>query len=105
MAGVYAFGNANSTIEAGTSFNHISTATTTLVKSGSGILCDVNINSKGTVASTVTIYDSLTASGTVIAVLDSLNLAGTFHFNCLVTIGITVVTIGTVAPDVTVTFR
>ncbi len=48
-------------------YNHISTATTTTVKTGAGILGGLSINSPA--AGTVTVYDSLTGSGTVIAVL------------------------------------
>jgi len=103
MAGVLAFGNSNSTIEAGTSPLRINTSTTTVVKGGPGILVSVIVNTKGTVASTVTIYDNTAASGTIVAVIDSLNNVGTFTFNCLMAIGITVVTTG--APDITVCYR
>lgn len=105
MAGVYAFGNSNSVIEAGASFNHITTSTTTTVKSGSGILVSIVVSSKGTVASTLTVYDNTAASGTVIAVIDSLNNVGTFTFNCVFSTGLTIVSTGTVAPDVTVLYR
>lgn len=103
MAGVYAFGSANSTIEAGANPLRISTSATTVVKSGPGILVSVVVNTKGTVASTITIYDNTAGSGTVISVIDSLNNVGTFTFNCLMAIGITVVTTG--APDITVVYR
>lgn len=83
----------------------ISTATTTLVKSGAGTLKSVTINSKGTVASTITIYDSLTATGTILGILDSLNLGGTFTYDGKFSTGLTLVTTGTVAPDVTVSWK
>lgn len=103
MAGVLAFGNANSTIEAGANPLRINTSTTTVVKSAPGILVSVVVNTKGTVASTITIYDNTAASGTIVSVIDSLNNVGTFTFNCLMSTGITVVTTG--APDITVIYR
>jgi len=89
----------------GGKYVHISTSTTTVAKTGAGMLDMVNINTKGTVASTVTIYDNTTASGTIIAVIDSLNFNGTLHYDAPFLIGLTIVTTGTVAPDVTVTFN
>jgi hypothetical protein len=83
----------------------ISTSTTTLVKGDNAVLGSVVINAKGTVASTVTIYDALTATGTPIATIDSLNLSGNFDFNVALSIGLTVVTTGTVAPNITITYR
>jgi len=88
----------------GNTYSHIATATTTAVKASPGQLHSISINSKGTVASTVTVYDSLAGSGAVIAVIDSLNLAGTTIFDVKFTIGLTIVTTGTVAPDVTVSY-
>jgi len=87
------------------SYNHITTSTTTVVKNAPGVLGSVVINTLGTVASTTTIYDNTSASGAIIAVIDSLTLKGTFEFDVIATTGITVVTTGTVAPDVTVTYR
>jgi hypothetical protein len=84
--------------------SHITTATTTTVKTGAGMLAKVIVNTKGTVASTITIYDNTAASGTVLAIIDSLNLSGTFVYELAFSIGLTVVTTGTVAPDVTVSY-
>lgn len=84
---------------------NIATSTTTLVKTGAGVLRKVIINSKGTVASAITIYDNVEASGTVLAIIDSLNLSGTFYFDLAFTTGLTIVTTGTVAPNVTVTYN
>jgi hypothetical protein len=87
------------------SYSHIDTATTTTVKSGAGVLHSINVNSKGTVASTITVYDNTAGSGTVIAILDSLTLSGTFVFDVSFATGLTLVTTGTVAPDITVSYR
>lgn len=85
--------------------SHISTATTTVVKSGAGFLHSITINTKGTVASTVTVYDNTAGSGTVLAVIDSLTLSGTFALNVAFATGLTIVTTGTAAPDLTVSYR
>lgn len=91
-------------VEIVNSYNHISTATTTFVKAGPGVLHNVLINTKGT-GSTITVYDSLSASGAVIAVIDSTTFLGELTFDCVCAIGITIVTTGAPAPDVTVTYR
>lgn len=83
----------------------ITTATTTLVKSGKGKLHLVTVNSKGTVASAITIYDALTATGTPYAIIDSLNLSGTFQYDINFDTGLCIVTTGTVAPNVTVSYQ
>lgn len=84
---------------------NIATATTTLIKTGVGHLHSVSVNTKGTVASVITIYDSTAASGTKIATIDSLNLSGSFIYDVSFSVGLTIVTTGTVAPDITVSSR
>jgi hypothetical protein len=86
-------------------YSHISTSTTTTVKSGAGTLHIISVNSKGTVASTTTVYDNTAGSGTVIGVLDTLNLSGAFRYDIQFTTGLTLVTTGTVAPDITVSYK
>lgn len=86
-------------------YNHISTATTTTVKSGAGFLHALSVNLKGTVASTITVYDNTAGSGTVIGVIDSLNLSGAFILDVAFGTGLTIVTTGTIAPDITVSYR
>lgn len=93
--------NRVSNVEAGDSYARITTAATTVVKASAGVIKKIIINSKGTVASTVSVQDS----ATVLALIDSLNLAGTFEYNITCATNITIVTTGTVAPDVTVTYR
>lgn len=103
---VRARGDTNGIYVAGYSRSHISTATTTTVKSGAGVLHSIVINTKGTVASTITVYDNTAGSGTVIAVIDSLTPIGALYlYDVLFTTGLTLVTTGTVAPDVTVAYR
>lgn len=91
--------------ESGRTFSHISTSTTTTVKSGAGFLHTICINSLGTVASTTTIYDNTAGSGTVIAVVNSLTISGTLTYDVAFSTGLTLVTTGTVAPDITVSYR
>jgi len=83
----------------------MSTATETVIKASSGMLHLITVNKKGTVSSTVTVYDGLTNAGTVIAIIDSLNLYGTFLFDVYFTTGLTIVTTGTVAPNITISYR
>ena len=93
------------TTSQGYSFSHIAAAATTNVKAGAGVLHAVIVNAKGTVASTLTIYDNIVGAGTVIAIIDSLNLSGTFEFDIAFATGLTIVSTGTVAPDFTVSYR
>lgn len=86
------------------SFAHISTATTTTVKTGAGILHSITVNTLGTVASTATVYDNTSGSGTVIAVINTLALSGSFVLDVAFSTGLTIVTTGTAAPDLTVSY-
>lgn len=89
----------------GFSSSHISTATTTTAKSGAGSVHTVCVNTLGTVASTVTVYDNTAGSGTVIAVINSLAFLGCQIYDVAFATGLTLVTTGTAAPDVTVSYR
>ena len=88
-------------VEHRNSFGQISTATTTTVLSGSGVLHSIVITDS--VASAITVYDNTAGSGTVIALFAASTLEGTFLFDVAVGTGITVVTVG--ASDITVTYR
>lgn len=89
----------------GYSFIDVNTAATTVVKSGAGTLHLVNVGKKGTVASTLTLYDNTAGSGTVIGLIDSLNLDGVFQYDIAFATGLTIVSTGTVAPDFTVSYK
>lgn len=91
--------------EGGHSFAHISTATTTTVKSGAGYLHTLSVNGLGTVASTTTVYDNTAGSGTVIAVINTLAGQESYVYDVAFATGLTIVTTGTVAPDITVSYR
>jgi hypothetical protein len=77
---------------------NIAAATTTLVKSGAGVLHSITINT--TAAGTITIYDSLTAAGTKIATIKTSVVEQTFVFDCAFATGLTIVT--GAASDITV---
>lgn len=85
------------------SYTNITTSTTTLVKSGVGGLHSITVNTKGA-TETATIYDSLTGSGTKIGTID-VSQPGTFTFDVAFTLGLTIVTAGTTAADITVSYR
>lgn len=83
-------------------FTNIATNTTTLVKTGGGILHGITINT--TAASAITVYDSLTATGTKIATIAASPAIGqNFTYDVSFTIGLTIVTAG--ASDITVSWR
>ncbi len=83
----------------------MSTATTTTIKASSGMLHAIVVNTKGTVASTIEVYDAASATGTPFAIIDSLNLYGTFNFDVYFDTALTLKTTGTAAPNVTVVYR
>jgi hypothetical protein len=86
----------------GYSFNNITTATTTTVKSGAGTFHALVINTKGS-ASTATIYDSTTGSGTKIATVDTSLGTSTILYDVAFTTGLTIVTVATA--DITAVFK
>ena len=79
---------------------HITTNTTTLVRSGPGFLYAVNVNT--TAAGTITIYDGIDANGTVIAVLKTSVEEHSYIYEVAVSKGITVVTAA--SSDITVVY-
>lgn len=94
------------TVSAGYNYTHITTATTTAaIKTGTGVVHTVCVNSLGTVASAITVDDALTATTPTIAVINSLALLGCQTYDVAFSTGLTIVTTGTVAPDVTVSWR
>ena len=87
------------------SFTHISTATTTNgIKSGAGTLVAIVINQAGT-SSTATIFDNTTATGTTIGVLDCSSRIGDIQYNAAFSTGLSIITTGSPAPDLTIIWR
>lgn len=89
----------------GNSYSNITTATTTTVKASAGTLHTICVNSLGTVASTAIVYDNTAGSGTKIATLNTLALLGCQTLDVAFSTGLTIVSTGTVAPDITVSYR
>jgi len=87
----------------GYSYNHQSANGTVTIKSGAGTLHTVTINTAGT-ADTVTLYDSTTGTGTVIAVIGSATEISIIYDIAFST-GLTAVITGTTAPDVTFSYK
>lgn len=83
-------------------YKYLSSAATTVLKSAPGQLHAVIIGTKAAVASTLTLYDNVAASGTIIAVIDLQNpVSGTLTFNVAFGNGLTaVISAGT--PGVTI---
>lgn len=81
-------------------FTNIASATTTTVKSGSGHLHSIVVNT--TAAGTITIYDNTAGSGTKIGIMKASIVEGTYLFNCAFATGLTIVT--GAASDITVTY-
>ena len=82
-------------------YQYISTATTTTVKSGAGVLKSITIGE--TAAGAITIYDNTAASGTVIGVLKASHAEQTLDFSVAFSTGLTIVTAG--ASKLTVSYR
>jgi hypothetical protein len=72
--------------------SYISSATTTTVKSGAGVLHAIVVGE--TAAGAITIYDNTAASGTTIGVLKASIVEGTYVFDRVFSIGLTIVTAG-----------
>lgn len=88
----------------GYSASHITTSTTTTVKSGAGTFRGLVINTKGA-TSTATIYDSTTGSGTVLAVVDTTVNVATLRYDVAFATGLTVVTAGGTPADLSVIYK
>lgn len=86
-------------------YNHISTNTTTVVKSGPGILHTVVVNLIGTAPATLVLWDNTAASGTQIANI-TLNANDTFFlYDIGFNIGLTAVTTsGATVSDYTISY-
>jgi len=77
-------------VETRNNATYISTATTTICKTGSGLLNTITVT--GGTAGTIVVYDNTAASGTILASFSSTNALATYTFNVSFSIGLTVVT-------------
>lgn len=85
------------------SYLNITTNATTTVKTGSGLLHALALNTRGT-GSTITVYDNTAGSGTKIATIDSTLSTTAFIYDVAFKTGLTIVTAGASAADVTVAY-
>lgn len=83
---------------------NIATLTTTTIKSGIGILRRIVVNKTGT-TDTATVYDNTAGSGTIIATINCASAHRTLEYGIRFTTGLTVVTAGSVASDITVVWE
>jgi hypothetical protein len=85
------------------SFTNITTATTTAVKSGAGIIDRIIVNTAGA-GSTLVLYDNTAASGTKIGTFTTAAQTS-LTVNCAFATGLTAVTASGTAADITVIYR
>jgi hypothetical protein len=100
-----ALGVSGSVAIAGSNYTNITSKTTTVVKTGPGVLKSIIINKAGS-ADTLTIYDNTAGSGTTIGTITvtaSVNFV--FNYEAAFSTGLTIVSGGTTAGDYTVIWR
>lgn len=85
----------------GNKYVNINSATTTTIKSRSGILKNIIINT--TAAGAITVYANTAASGSIIAIFPSSAVVGTYTYDARFSIGLTIVTAA--ASNITVTYE
>lgn len=83
---------------------HITTSTTTTPKTSAGLLSNFCVNTAGATANNATIFDSLTGTGKVLAVVDT-TIVGCKKYDVGFLIGLTIVTATGTQADITVSFR
>ena len=87
------------------SFTHISAnGTSAAIKTGAGVLVSATVNTAGAAANVLTLYDSLTGTGTVIAVIDATAI-GQRLSNLKFTTGLSAVLATGTAADITLVWR
>lgn len=84
-------------------YNHISSNATTLVNTGAGVLSNISINKAGASSNIATIYDGISAAGTVIAIIDT-TTARSIPYTVAYTVGLCIVTSTGTAADLTVSY-
>lgn len=84
---------------------HLNANGTTTLRTGPGVLHAVALNTKGAAANTLTLYDNTAASGTVIAVIDTVNLnTNMLLYDVAFAIGLTAILATGTAADVTISW-
>lgn len=85
----------------GWNYNYIVTATTTVIKSGPGLLHTLNVT--GGTTGTIIVYDNTAASGSIIASYSTTNAPATYTFDVAFATGLTVIT--SAATQLTVSYK
>lgn len=88
----------------GWSFGNVTTNTTSTLKTGAGVLHCVTVNILGT-TSQVVLYDNTAGSGTKIGTVTTLIAGQTGCYDAAFATGLTIVTTGALAADITVSYR
>ncbi len=87
------------------SYSHISTNTSTQVKSAAGYLMGISVNTAGASANTITLYNNTSCATTVIGVIDG-TIAGNIDLHGLkFATGLCITTATGTAPDLTVVYK
>jgi hypothetical protein len=89
----------------GYSYQNIATNATSTVKSGAGILKRITINAIGSSDALATIYDNTAGSGTKIATISLGVFPVTIEFDARFGAGLTIVTSGSVAGNITAIYE
>lgn len=87
------------------SFSNINTNTTTVVKSGSGVLKRIVVNKVGGASNTCTIYNNTSGTGTIIATIDPVHTQMVFEYDVVFNTGLTIVTATGTAADLTIVYQ
>lgn len=87
------------------SFERLATNSTVTAKSGAGVLRRVVVNTKGSTANQLIMYDDITATGTIIGIIDTTASGGSLDYELDFKTGLTLVLVGGLAADVTVIFE
>lgn len=85
-------------------YSRQNTNTTGTLKSGKGVLKRVVIGVKGATANVLTLYDNTTASGTVIANIDTTVQPGDYDFDIVFDVGLSFQIATGTAADVTIVY-
>jgi len=87
-------------------YQHINTPSTTIVLSSTpGVLSRVLVTSSGKTGATTIIYDNTSASGEIIAIINTSSIVGELPFDITFDIGLTVKTDAKIPGDITIIYQ
>src|SRR5690348_7763809 len=85
--------------------SNITTKTTTLIRTGQGLLHTITINTKGAASNTLAIYDGVDNTGTLLATIDTTVTYGTLIYDIGFLVGLCIVSATGTQADITVSWR